>query len=145
MLSLAQQELEHGFSVTRFEFNASTGSVNKQRYELRLVGNRLQIRGGTPTVLDVGASRLVDAHLGGSSTFTELLRLSNQTHLPLIDQPWRCFHFTVLAQLGGPNTADPVVHAEPYYCASSTSRQARLAVLGLMTIELAGRANSCGR
>eukprot|EP01043_Picozoa_sp_COSAG02_P038662 COSAG02_NODE_2998_length_7580_cov_3.352493_2_plen_805_part_00 len=145
MLSLAQQELEIGVSVTRFEVNAAKGSVDKQRYELRLIGNRLQIRGGATTALDLGASRLIDARLGGASACTELLRLSNQTHLPPIAQPWRCFHFTVLMQRGGPNTTGTIVHAEPYYCASSTSRQARLAVLGLMTFELAGRANSCGR
>eukprot|EP01043_Picozoa_sp_COSAG02_P007207 COSAG02_NODE_213_length_28704_cov_69.390177_2_plen_1270_part_00 len=145
MLSRARQELESGFSVTRFEVNSATGAVDRHRYELRLVGNRLQICSGTTAVLDLVASRLIDAHLGGAPACTELLRQARQAHLPPVAQPWRCFHFTVLEQVGGPSTADVVVHAEPYYCASPTSRQARLAVLGLMTIELAGRDDSCGR
>ena len=143
MLGRARQELESGVSVARFEVDASTGLVQPQRYELRLVGTCLQIRCGTATLLELSAIRVAHARLGAASTCTELLRRSGQTHLPPLAQPWRCFHFSVLGQAGGSGTADVVVHAEPYYCASPTSRQARLAVLALMTLELAH--DSCGR
>lgn len=145
MLARARQELESGpLLAQRFQVDAA-GIVQQQRCELQLLGERLHIRSNKCTGVDLGACCVVHARLGTASTCTELLHQSGQTHLPPVTDPWRCFHFAVLEQVGGPSTGDVTVCAEPYYCASETSHQARTAVLALTALELAARDGSCGR
>jgi hypothetical protein len=149
LLEAARRELAAAglSSVAKLEFSPS-GAVQQRSCDFRLVEGRLQIRGGSPVDLggavDLGACRLARVGFGAAPACVELLHRAGQTHLAPVAAPWRCFHFEVLVQAGGPG-GGMAVHTEPYYCAATTSRAARCAALALMDLEMAGREASGGR